>query len=109
MLETYVLHELRAWVQLSGVGGQLAYWRTPSGSEVDFVWTRGSTRVAIEVKAAKRWRREDAATRSALRESKAVSRAFGVYTGHETLKQGGVLVLPIREFLARLAAGKVIG
>ena len=33
LLETYVLHELRAWMNRSGTGGQLA----PSRSEVDFI------------------------------------------------------------------------
>jgi predicted AAA+ superfamily ATPase len=51
LLETYVLGELRAWLDVASAGGQLAYWRTPSGSEVDFVWSRGSRAVGIEVKA----------------------------------------------------------
>jgi hypothetical protein len=33
-----VLHELRAWIGIANIGGKLAYWRTPSGSEVDFIW-----------------------------------------------------------------------
>jgi predicted AAA+ superfamily ATPase len=42
LLETWVLHELRAAIAVRSLGGQLHYWRTtPSGSEVDFVWTRG--------------------------------------------------------------------
>ena len=37
MLETLVLHELRAAISIATVGGTIAYWRTPSGSEVDFI------------------------------------------------------------------------
>jgi predicted AAA+ superfamily ATPase len=109
LLETWVLHELRAWMQLSGSGGALSYWRTPSGSEVDFVWSRGSRRVAIEVKATRRWRSDDAATLSDLLSAERVDRAFGVYTGRDGLKKGGVTILPIAEFLGRLRSGRIIG
>ncbi len=109
LLETYLLHELRAWLERSRGSGQLAYWRTPSGSEVDFIWSRGSTRVGIEVKATKRWRREDAAPLAELLREKAIGRAFGVYLGTEPLIQDRVRVLPLRQFLGQLAAGRVIG
>lgn len=56
--ETYVLHELRAAISAQNLGGELRYWRTPAGTEVDFIWRRGKARVGIEVKAAQRWRRE---------------------------------------------------
>jgi predicted AAA+ superfamily ATPase len=109
LLETYVLHELRAWMNRSGCGGQLGYWRTPSGAEVDFVWSRGTTRVGIEVKAASRWRRGDASALAQLLAPKMVRRAYGVYLGREVLRQDGVLVLPLGDFLRRLSAGEAIG
>ncbi|MBX7117326.1 MAG: DUF4143 domain-containing protein, partial [Myxococcaceae bacterium] len=59
LLETYVLHELRAYDHDASLGGSLSYWRTPSGSEVDFIWSRGKKQVAIEVKASTRWRSEE--------------------------------------------------
>ena len=40
LLETLGFHELRARIAYSGCGGDMAYYRTPSGSEVDFIWTR---------------------------------------------------------------------
>jgi predicted AAA+ superfamily ATPase len=109
LLETYVLHEVRAWMNRSGCGGQLSYWRTPSGTEVDFVWSRGATSVGIEVKAASRWRRGDATALAQLLGAKTVRRAYGVYLGRERLRQDGVLVLPLVDFLARLSGGDVIG
>jgi predicted AAA+ superfamily ATPase len=108
LLETYVLHELRAWLDRSGAGGELAYWRTPSGSEVDFVWTRGPRAVGIEVKAAKTWRREDGAALAELAASRRITRAFGVYRGDQALKIGALHVLPVERFLAELAAGEVL-
>jgi predicted AAA+ superfamily ATPase len=109
LLETYVLHELRAWLNRAAAGGQLAYWRTPSGSEVDFVWSRGTTSVGIEVKAAHRWRTGDGAALKALHDERKLRRAFAVSLGRETLRDGPIQVLPLREFLRRLAGGEVIG
>jgi len=109
LLETYVLHELRAWMNRSGCGGQLAYWRMPSGSEVDFIWSRAGKVVGIEVKAASRWRRGDGAALKHLREDKHVRQAFGVYLGRDALRDGPIDVLPLPQFLQRLVGGHVLG
>jgi predicted AAA+ superfamily ATPase len=108
LLETWVLHELRAAMDVQALGGSLSYWRTPSGSEIDFVWERGRRRVGIEVKAATTWRRERAAPLAALREEGELSAAFGVYTGPHRLVERGVTVLPALEFARELAAGRVL-
>jgi uncharacterized protein len=109
LLETYVLHELRAYMNRSGCGGQLYYWRTPSGSEVDFIWMRASKAVGIEVKAADRWRSGDGMPLTTLREAGKIRSAFAVYLGSRGLRDGPVDVLPVRSFLAGLAGGDVIG
>jgi predicted AAA+ superfamily ATPase len=109
LLETYVLHELRAFMNRSGVGGQLAYWRTPSGAEVDFVWTRAGRSVGIEVKATTRWRREDGRALEELSAAGVLGRTVAVYLGRAPLKSGGVDVLPLARFLEDLQAGSVIG
>jgi predicted AAA+ superfamily ATPase len=108
LLETYVLHELRAWMNTASAGGQLSYWRTPSGSEVDFVWTRGPRACGIEVKASRRWRREDGAALKQMVAEGIVRRGFGVYLGEAVLKDEAIEVLPIRDFLTRLNAGSVV-
>ena len=108
LLETFVLHELRAWLNRSAIGGQLSYWRTPSGSEVDFVWHRAATAVGIEVKAAPRWRAENGAVLRALIQEGRLKRGFGVYLGREALRDGRIDVLPLGLFLKRLAAGDVL-
>jgi predicted AAA+ superfamily ATPase len=109
LMETYLLHELRAHLNRTSCGGALTYWRTPSGSEVDFVWSRASKAVGIEVKAARRWRREDGAALAALAAEGRLQRAFGVYLGEEALRVGAVRVLPLRAFLAALREGEVVG
>lgn len=108
LLETWILHELRATIAYEGLGGELRYWRTPSGSEVDFIWTRANRAVGIEVKAAAQWRREFGGPLKSLIADGIVNSGFGVYTGTAESKDGLLRVLPLRTFLAELAAGAVL-
>lgn len=109
LLETWILHELRAAMSLHATGGQLSYWRTPSGSEVDFIWSRGEHAVGIEVKAAPVWRREYGAPLKSLIDAAAVREGYGVYTGTAELKDGPVRVMPLHRFLKRVSSGEVLG
>lgn len=108
LLETLVLHELRSWINMSGCGGELAYWRTPSQSEIDFIWTRGRKTVGIEVKAAQVWKREYGGTLNQLSHEKRLQECFGVYLGNARLKDHAVHVLPIKEFMKDIAHGKLL-
>lgn len=109
LLETWVLHELRAAMAFQNTGGQLHYWRTPSGSEVDFVWTRGERAVGIEVKASDRWRAEFGVPLKGLVADKVARTGWGVYTGRMELKDGPLRVLPLRRFFEALGSGDVLG
>lgn len=108
LLETWILHELRATMAYESLGGELRYWRTPSGSEVDFIWTRARRAVGIEVKAATQWRRESGGALKSLVEDRIVQSGFGVYTGTVELKDGPLRVLPLKKFLKELASGDVL-
>lgn len=108
LLEGLILHELRAAINEQNLGGTISYWRTTSGAEVDFIWERGKRRVGIEVKAARVWRREDGAALAALKAERAVSAAFGVYTGKDKLKDRGMLVMPVADFMRELAEGRIL-
>jgi predicted AAA+ superfamily ATPase len=109
LLETWVAHELRATIAHQNLGGELRYWRTPSGSEVDFVWTRGARAVGVEVKAAPVWRREFGAALTGLLDDRVVTAGYGVYTGKTELKVGRLRVMPLGVFLKALASGEVLG
>jgi predicted AAA+ superfamily ATPase len=109
LLETWVLHELRAAMAYQNIAGELYYWRTPAGSEVDFIWRRGARVVGIEVKAAPSWRREFGGPLKSLLAERIVHAGFGVYTGTTELKDGPLRVLPLLTFLRALASGDVIG
>lgn len=108
LFETYLLHELRAHINDTGCGGDLAYWRTPSGTEVDFIWSRGSQRTAIEAKATTRWRPEEARGLKEMIEQSPSTKAFAVYLGSVALKHDGIEVLPVKQFLQRLGKGEIL-
>ena len=109
LLETWVLHELRAAMAALNTGGQLHYWRTPSGTEVDFIWTRGRRTIGIEVKAASTWRSEYGTALRGLVEQGMVTAAHGVYTGTVERKDGSLRIWPIKSFLRELATGTILG
>jgi predicted AAA+ superfamily ATPase len=108
LLETWILHELRAAMSLHDTGGQLSYWRTPSGSEVDFIWTRGTRAIGMEVKASAIWRNEYSASLKSLIGAGALQTGYGVYTGTAELKDGPVRVLPLSRFLGELSSGTML-
>ncbi len=108
LLEGWVHHELRAAMHDLGAGGDLSFWRLPSGLEVDFVWQRGDVRVGVEVKASERWRTEDGAGLAALHEAVGLTRQVVVYLGEARLKDGAREVLPFNAFVAELGAGSVL-
>lgn len=108
LLETLVFHELRAHIAYSDCGGELSYYRTPSGTEIDFIWTRADYAVAIEVKASARWRTEYTRTLTDLHESGSIASGWGVYLGDQELRIGAVRILPLMDFLRQLVEGTVL-
>lgn len=109
LFESLVMHELNAHISYSGIGGDLFYWRTPDGNEIDFIWKRASKIIALEVKSSTRWKDDYNTGFKSLLSSKIKTTAcYGIYTGHEILKKEFGLVLPWQEFLKRLYAGEII-
>lgn len=108
LLETLVFHELRAHVAYANCGGAFSYYRTPSGSEVDFIWNRGKLAIGIEVKASPRWRPEHSRALVDLHESGVITACYGVYLGDVPLQDGPVRVLPLYAFLQELSAGRIL-
>ncbi|MFH0986088.1 MAG: AAA family ATPase [Candidatus Omnitrophota bacterium] len=107
LLETLVLHELRARISMAGCGGELFYWGSPSRSEIDFIWTRGGKSVGIEVKAVSGWKTEYG---SALNQGACegwLQKCFAVYLGDVRLKDHAVHILPLKEFMKDLAQGAI--
>jgi len=101
--EAYVHHELRTYIDCSR-RGELCYWRSRSGFEVDFVL---NGRTAIEVKAKAPVGQRDLRGLRALQEERALQRL--VVVSLETLPRQveGIDLLPWQVFLERLWAGEL--
>lgn len=108
LLETLVLHELRAHMSIANTGGEIRYWRTPAGVEIDFVWTRGRRAFGFEVKSGSVWRSQQSKPLKELVAAGSLAGAWGIYLGREILKDGPVEILPLVEFQRRLHAGRIL-
>jgi predicted AAA+ superfamily ATPase len=108
LLEHFVHHEIRAYLDYAGVKGSLGYWATPSGNEVDFVWWRGNRVVAIEAKHGRRYRGEYRKGIEALA-ARTKADSYVVYLGDRELKVDGTYVMPLERFVRRLHEGRIVG
>ncbi len=110
LLETWLLHEVRAYLHYHDRIDPVAYWRTHGGKEVDFVIETAAGIVAIEVKSGDRWDRRFAAGMHALREHlpSGTMRMFGVFAGPRAQVVDDVQVLPWQRFVEDLWAGRVL-
>ena len=105
-LEGLVAQHLRAWISYRGAGEQLFYWRTKSGSEVDFVVYGPRMFAAFEVKRAARVNRTDLRALHAFREDYPEASGCLLYMGKEHLVIDEIAVIPCEEFLAGLRPEK---
>lgn len=108
LLETLVLNELRAYSEYSKKYFEIHYWGTPSENEVDFILTKGSQSIGIEVKSGVKWRPDYAKGLNVLLNAKKIQKAFLIYRGkHEELHEK-IKMIPIELFLSQLNEGKII-
>ena len=107
-LEGLVAQHLRAWIDYGDVDAKLFFWRTKSGSEVDFVVYGRDVFHAIEVQ---NRGRVDAAHLTALRafgEDYPEARRTLVYRGNKRLSIDGIRCIPCEELLLELVPGRAI-
>lgn len=105
-LEGLVAQHLRAWIDYSGSGASLSFWRTRGGAEVDFVVYGSETFAAIEVTNSRRVRPANLRALRSFREDYPEAALRLLYRGTETLEIGGVRCVPCAEFLLALAPGR---
>jgi predicted AAA+ superfamily ATPase len=101
-LEGLIAQHLRAWASSRSVPAQLYYWRTKSGSEVDFVMYGPDVFVAIEVKRSGHVHSTDFRALKAFQEDYPEATVCLLYMGQEEIKINDVLCLPCDSFLKRL-------
>jgi len=102
-LESYLLHELVSYREYRS-GEPLAYWRSTSGFEVDFVV---GDHTAVEVKATANASAVDLKGLRALAEEGRLKRYVLVCLEPRPRRAGNVEILPVLEFLAALWAGEM--
>lgn len=105
-MEGLAAQHLRAWIDYSGSGEKLHYWRTRGGSEVDFVVYGPTEFWALEVKHAGRVRSRDLRHLRTFQADYPEARVRLAYGGDERLKRGGVLCLPLRELLRKIVPSR---
>lgn len=103
-LETYLFHELQTYAHYHALG-EVAYWRSTSGLEVDFIL---ADTAAIEVKASRTVGMQDLKGLRALQEEKHLRLRHHVLVSLEerTRTVGGIQIVPWNIFLDRLWAGE---
>ena len=101
-LEGLIAQHLRAWASYRSIPAQLYYWRTKSGSEVDFVMYGADVFVAIEVKRSRHVHHTDLRALKAFQEDYPEATVCLLYMGQEEIKINDVLCLPCDSFLQKL-------
>jgi predicted AAA+ superfamily ATPase len=105
-LEGLVAQHLRAWIDYSGNDCRLAYWRTKSGSEVDFVVWGQAGFWALEVKHTTTLRPKDLRAIRAFREDYPEATVRLLYRGGEKLEIDGILCVPCSDYLLGIVPGE---
>ncbi|MDD3925087.1 MAG: AAA family ATPase [bacterium] len=115
-LETLIYHELKTYNHTRNRNRGIYFYRTITGSEVDFVIETQKKRpaspphvICLEVKLAQKWDRRWEQPIRSLKGSKKliVDRMVGIYTGERSYNFDGFDVLPVEEFLRQLHQGKI--
>lgn len=106
-LENYVCHELTAYSEYASRDAELRYWRLASGIEVDFIL--GAMDVAVEVRSTTKAGPAHLAGLRALREDhpRVGKRLLVCQESRRRVTPDGIEVLPVKEFLDQLWAGRV--
>jgi len=102
-LEGLVAQHLRAWIAYRNLGERLYFWRTKSGSEVDFVVYGNDCFCAWEVKRSTSAHSVDLRSLKSFRQDYPEAEVALLYLGQQSLEIDGIPVIPCEKFLKSLA------
>jgi len=109
-LEHYLFYEIQAYLQLNDLDFKVGYWRTRSGSEVDFILGEGE--IAIECKLTSLVQQRDLQGLASFHNSSPQAKLFVVSLEPRprlmSVQDKEVHILPIKFFLESLWAGEII-
>ena len=104
LFETLVYHELRCYLDTRSRNGEIDYWRTPSGTEVDFIVGD----VAIEVKGSDHISTHDLKGLKAISTEGSFTHRIVVCREPLPFVKDGIEVLPFDVFIERLWRDELI-
>ncbi len=109
LLETFVVGEVRAYMEYSAKHYPLFFWRSYDGAEVDLLCETADGFVAVEIKSSRRWEKRFNRGLQRVREDLGRKRTalHGVYQGEREALWDDVHVVPVVQFLDELWAGEV--
>lgn len=108
-LEGLVATHLQSWAVAQLESHQLAFWRTRSGVEVDFVLYGPKGFLAIEVKGGSDVSKNDLKGLMAFHEEYPEATCYLLYRGKRSLVQEGILCMPVTDFLMTIHPDKTPG
>ena len=110
LLETFLTHEIRAYLSYSKKQYPLHFWSSHDQVEVDILLETQKGYLALECKATDRWdNRYNKGLRRLQEEIGAKKvRSVGIYLGERSLDFDSIHVLPLMEFLKSLWGGEMI-
>jgi len=107
-LEGLILQHLVAWRDYTKSRHEINFWRTRSGTEVDFIVHGELGFWAIEVKNSTTIRPDDVRGLSAFAEDYPEAKLILIYRGKERMLKKNILCIPAQEFLLSLLPNKEI-
>lgn len=110
LFETFLLNEIRAHLDYSGLHYPIYFWSSHGGVEVDCLLETQNHFVAIEFKSSTRW--ESSFNKGLLRIQEELGakklKCLGVYTGERETTFDNITILPALSFLRELWGGKLL-
>lgn len=104
--EHLIMQEIIAYLGYHGRGGELAYWRTKNGIEIDAVL--GDADVGLEIKSSTEVKDSQLKGLRSFGEDYQHARLIAVSNDMYRRRKDRVEIIPVKEFLADLWAGKII-
>lgn len=110
LVETFLLHELRAFLAYNKLYYPLTFWRSYDDIEVDVLLETSQGYVALEIKAGSKWRPQfhKGLKRLETDLQKKKLKSYGIYLGDRIAQYDNVKVFPILDFCKALWAGEII-
>lgn len=110
LLETYILQELRAYLEYAQRPYPLHFWRSHDGVEVDVLFETPDGFVALEIKACARLDKRFQKGLNRIRAELGAGRVrtYGIYLGETAADWDATRVLPAMDFLQRLWGGDIV-